>query len=173
MANAAISWVSRRQKTVALSVGEAEYMEFSDASRQNTWLRTFLTEIGFEPADVTPLCGDNQSSIFLAVNHIVERQTKHIDVRHHHIWEQLDKKKVELFYVPREDNPADILTKPLFAIKIVKFREALGLWCHSSRYHQKCIAKIGSPILVLFLIPLTEMFLLMVGIKLSDRFLFL
>jgi len=73
MANAAISWVSRRQKTVALSVGEAEYMELSDASRQNAWLQTFLTEIGFEPTDATPLCGNNQSSIFFAVNHIVER----------------------------------------------------------------------------------------------------
>jgi len=30
-------------------------------------------EIGFEPADATPLCGDNQSSIFLAVNCIVEQ----------------------------------------------------------------------------------------------------
>ena len=127
MANAAISWVSRQQKTVVLSVGEAEYMELSDASRQNAWLRTFLMEIGFEPADATPLCGDNQSSIFLAVNRVVERRTKHIDVRHHYIWEQLDEKKVKLFYIPGEDNPADIFTKPLFAIKIVKFREALGL----------------------------------------------
>ena len=127
MANAAISWVSRRQKTVALSVGEAEYMELSDTSRQNAWLRTFLMEIGFEPADATPLCSDNQSSIFLAVNRVIERRTKHIDVRHHYIREQLDEKKVELFYIPGEDNPANIFTKPLFVIKIIKFREALGL----------------------------------------------
>ena len=60
MANAAISWVSRRQKTVALSVGEAEYMELSDASRQNAWLQTFLMEIGFKPADATPGVGDSK-----------------------------------------------------------------------------------------------------------------
>ena len=29
MANGAISWASQRQKTVALSVGEAEYMELA------------------------------------------------------------------------------------------------------------------------------------------------
>ena len=114
-------------KTVALSVGEAEYMELSDASWQNAWLWIFLTEIGFEPIDATPLCSNNQSSIFLAVNRVVKRRTKHIDVQHHYIQEQLDKKKVKLFYIPGGDNPADIFTKPLFTIKIVKFREALGL----------------------------------------------
>ena len=39
--------------------------------------------------------------------------------------------------------------------------EFIGLlWCHYSRDHQKCIAKIGRPIFTLFLIPLVEMILL-------------
>jgi len=40
---------------------------------------------------------------------------------------------------------------------------------HAS-HHQKCIAEIGRPILALFLIPLVKMILLVVQIKLSDRF---
>ena len=38
MANGAISWASQRQKTVALSVGEAEYMELASTGRQAAWL---------------------------------------------------------------------------------------------------------------------------------------
>jgi hypothetical protein len=45
------------------------------------------------------------------------------------------------------------------------------LWCRSSKHHQNCIAKIGRPILALFLIPLVKMILLVVLTKLSDRFL--
>ena len=33
MANSAISWASQRQKTVALSVGEAEYMELASTGQ--------------------------------------------------------------------------------------------------------------------------------------------
>ena len=40
MANGAISWASQRQKTVALSVGEAEYMELASTGRQAAWLRS-------------------------------------------------------------------------------------------------------------------------------------
>ena len=40
------------------------------------------------------------------------------------------------------------------------------LWCASLSHHQKCIAKTSSPVLVHFLVPLTEMVVLMVGTKL-------
>ena len=45
MANSAISWASQRQKTVTLSVGEAEYMELASTGRQAAWLKSFSGEI--------------------------------------------------------------------------------------------------------------------------------
>ena len=47
MANGAISWASQQQKTVTLSVGEAEYMELASTGRQAAWLKSFNREIGF------------------------------------------------------------------------------------------------------------------------------
>ena len=41
MANGAISWASQQQKMVALSVGEAEYMELASTGQQVAWLRSF------------------------------------------------------------------------------------------------------------------------------------
>ena len=73
MANGAISWASQQQKMVALSVGEAEYMEFTSTGRQAAWLRSFSGEIWFPIEGPIPLCSDNQAVIFLTVNPAVER----------------------------------------------------------------------------------------------------
>ena len=73
MANGAISWASQQQKTVALSVGEAEYMELASTGRQAAWLRSFSGEIGFPIKGPIPLCSDNQAAIFLTVNPAVKQ----------------------------------------------------------------------------------------------------
>ena len=57
----------------------------------------------------------------------MERQTKHVDICYHYIREQVEEEKVDLYHIPGEDNPADLFTKPLPAIKILKFRKAIGL----------------------------------------------
>ena len=63
MANGAISWALQRQKMVALSVGEAEYMELASTGKQAAWLRSFSGEIGYPSHGPTPLCSDNQVAI--------------------------------------------------------------------------------------------------------------
>ena len=113
MANGAISWASQQQKMVALSVGEAEYMELASTGRQAAWLKSFSREIGFPIEDPIPLCSDNQAAIFFMINPAVERQTKHIDIRHHYIQEQYEEKVVEPFHVAGEENPADLFTQVL------------------------------------------------------------
>jgi hypothetical protein len=44
-AGAAISWLSRVQKTVALSSTEAEYMSLSDISRQLSWIHSLMSSV--------------------------------------------------------------------------------------------------------------------------------
>ena len=127
MANGAISWASQQQKTVALSVGEAEYMELANTGRQAAWLRSFSGEIGFPIEGPISLCSDNQAAIFLTINPAVERRTKHIDIRHHYIWEQYKEKVIEPFHVAGEENPADLFTKSLPVVKVEKFRSKIGL----------------------------------------------
>ena len=127
MANGAISWASQLQKTDALSVGEAEYMELASTGRQAAWLRSFSGEIGFPINGPIPLCSDNQAAIFLMINPAVECRMKHIDIRHHYIREQYEEKVVEPFHVAGEENPADLFTKSLPVIKVEKFRSKIRL----------------------------------------------
>ena len=65
LANGAISWASQCQKTVALSVGESEYMELAATGHQCARLRSFSAEIGFPFTQATTICVDNQAVIYL------------------------------------------------------------------------------------------------------------
>ena len=127
LANGAISWASQCQKTVALSVGESEYMELAATGRQCAWLRSFSAEIGFPFTQAMTICADNQAVIFLAINPAVERRTKHIDICHHYIREQVETKVIDLYHIAGEENPADLFTKPSPVIKVEKFRSLIGL----------------------------------------------
>ena len=113
LANGAISWRSRRQKTVALSVAEAEYMELAETAKQAAWLRSFSQEIGRTPTHPTTICANNQAAIFLAMNPAQQTWIKHMDICYHYIWEQVEDQQVMICHIPGEDNPADLFTKQL------------------------------------------------------------
>ncbi|GAA5877388.1 hypothetical protein JCM3774_003583 [Rhodotorula dairenensis] len=65
-ASTAISWASRRQRSVAISSTESEYMALSEAAREGVWLRQLLGELGFTPSTPTRILGDNTGSLLLA-----------------------------------------------------------------------------------------------------------
>jgi hypothetical protein len=122
----AISWKTKRQPTTALSTAEAEYMALSLATQEVAWIRTFLTEIGYQPIDATTMYQDNQSSIAIARNCSVSNRSKHIDIRHHFIRERIEAGDITVKYCPTEDMVADILTKPLGPIPFARHRASLS-----------------------------------------------
>ena len=71
------------------------------------------------------LYGDNQGSIALAKNPVHHLRSKHIDIRYHFIREEVQKGTVNLVYVPTNDNAADIFTKPMPRIKLMKFKSII------------------------------------------------
>ena len=131
MANCVVSWVSRRQPTVSLSSTEAEYKAASDCCRQMAWLRNFGEELGDNMSAPTPLCLDNQGSIFLSVNPVVDRRTKHIEIRYHYIREFYERGETEIYYVASEDQLADALTKNVPLSSIEHFRSSTGMFIAS------------------------------------------
>ena len=64
----AITWMSQKQSTVALSTTEAEYITLSEAGREACWLRNLYEELGFSQQDLTIIYGDNNGSIAMAKN---------------------------------------------------------------------------------------------------------
>jgi len=126
LADGLISWTSRAQKTIAYSSTKAEYMALSNCARQVTWIRSLLGELGYKLKAIL-ICSDNQGSIFMASNPVMEPRSKHIDIRYHRIRKSVAKGNVELFFIDGAENPADLLTKNLPREKFAKFRAQLGL----------------------------------------------
>lgn len=76
---------------------------------------------------VIPLKGDNQGSIALAHNPVFHSRTKHIDIQHHYIRDEVASKKIELSYVPTDQMIADGLTKALTHVKFHCFIKQMNM----------------------------------------------
>jgi hypothetical protein len=106
LAGGAISWVSRVQKTIALSSTEAEYMALSDCSRQVVWMHTLMGELGYNLKPI-PIYGNNQGLIFIASNPVTEKWSKHVNICLHYIREVIERQLTEVFFIDGDKNPAD------------------------------------------------------------------
>lgn len=127
MASGAISWMSKKQATVALSTAEAEYVALSTATQEAVWLRRLLMDLKVLPEGPTVLMGDNQGSIAIARNPISHARTKHIDIRYHYIREALEDGEIDLCYCPTDEMTADLLTKPLPKGQFERLRLLMGM----------------------------------------------
>ncbi|GKA87180.1 hypothetical protein Tco_0808891 [Tanacetum coccineum] len=107
-----ISWSSKKQKSTAISSTEAEYIALSGCCAQILWMRSQLTDYGFQFNKI-PLYCDNESAIALCYNNVQHSRAKHIDVRYHFIKEQVENGILELYFVRMEYQLANIFTKPL------------------------------------------------------------
>ncbi|KAH7460549.1 Retrovirus-related Pol polyprotein from transposon TNT 1-94 [Fusarium oxysporum f. sp. matthiolae] len=128
----AISWSSKRQRTVALSSCEAEYMGQTAAAKEAVWLRGLLQELLKEYKEVpelktTVIFGDNPGAMAMSKNPQFHTRTKHIDIQHHYCREKVNDGTVEFQYIPTGKQVADGLTKALPKDRFLLFRKALGL----------------------------------------------
>ncbi|GKB48594.1 retrovirus-related pol polyprotein from transposon TNT 1-94 [Tanacetum coccineum] len=107
-----VSWSSKKQKSTAISTTKAEYITMSGCCAQILWMRSQLIDYGFAFNKI-PLYCDNRSAIALCCNNVKHSWSKHIDIRHHFIREQVEKYVVELYFVSTDYHLADIFTKAL------------------------------------------------------------
>ncbi|GJR92968.1 hypothetical protein Tco_0265142 [Tanacetum coccineum] len=91
---------------------KAEYIAMSGCYAQILWMRSQLKDYGFLFNKI-PLYCDNKSAIALSCNNVQHSRSKHIDIRHHFIREQVENGVVELYFVETNYQLADILTKAL------------------------------------------------------------
>nr|GEV27326.1 hypothetical protein [Tanacetum cinerariifolium] len=107
-----ISWSSKRQKSVAISSTEAEYIALSGCCAQILWMRSQLTDYGLRFNKIPMYC-DNKSVIALCCNNVQYSRSKHINIRYHFIKEQVENRVVELYFGNTEYQLADLFTKAL------------------------------------------------------------
>ena len=94
------SWCSRKKKSVALSLVEAEYMAASTASCEAIWLCKLILNLLKKQIEPTKIMCDNQSCIKLSENPVFHDRSKHIDIRCHFIRDYVQRVAVQLRYTP-------------------------------------------------------------------------
>ena len=127
-----VAWASQKQRIVALSSCEAEYVAAAVAACQGVWLSQLIGDLlGTKEAPVKLLM-DNKSAIALSKNPVHHDRSKHIDTKFHFIRECIAEGKVEVDHIGTAEQLADIFTKALGRAKFQEMRRALGV----SQVHQ-------------------------------------
>lgn len=124
-----ISWISKRQSIVALSSTEAEYISLSECTKQAIYLCKLRHDLKLDTDELVKIYIDNQSAIAIATspNYTFHARTKHIDVRLHHLRDEIKNGKIKLFYCPSTEMIADMLTKCLPAPRFEALRKLINV----------------------------------------------
>ena len=121
-----VSWQSIKQKVVALSSYQAEYIATTTAAAQALWLSKLLEELLGRKVDVVELKVDIKSALALAKNPVFHDRSKHIRIKYHFIRDCLEDESIKANYIATTDQLADILTKSLGKAKFQEMRR-IGL----------------------------------------------
>ena len=146
LGNGPVSWMSKKQKSVATSTMDAEYMAMCAASKQSQWLALVLREMGaadligqheFKPTvrektkfmigSPVLIRGDNQAALGLVRDAQISDRSKHIDVAYHYQRDLMKKDRLKVEFVGTADMVADGMTKPLAKAGFSRFLNLLGM----------------------------------------------
>ncbi|KRX44857.1 Retrovirus-related Pol polyprotein from transposon TNT 1-94, partial [Trichinella sp. T9] len=122
----AVLWHSQKQRSVALSTTEAEYVAASEAAKDMMWLMALFAEVT-EVKQKPILFVDNMGAVTLSKNPEFHNRSKHIDVRFHFVREKYIEGKIDIQHIDSENQKADILTKDLPKTRFQNLRQQLEI----------------------------------------------
>ncbi|XP_019163466.1 PREDICTED: uncharacterized protein LOC109159809 [Ipomoea nil] len=125
-----ISWLSRKQRTVARSSTEAEYKALADVSAEVTWVVSLLRKLGLHSSEPATLWCDNLGATYLCANPVFHARTKHVEIDYHFVRDKVASGDFVINFVSTKDQLADILTKPLTGPRFTLLRDKLNVVSH-------------------------------------------
>ena len=117
-----ITWASQKQRSVALSSCEAEFMAATAAACQAIWLKKMVSQVTAKYIEPVVIYIDNKSAIDLAKKPVFHGRSKHIDIRYHFIRECVENGNIVVKHVSTDLQRADVLTKALPTARFEKMR---------------------------------------------------
>lgn len=130
LGGASISWASQKQRIVATSTCEAEFVSLAEAMKEAVYLNVLMKELQLHQLSKVNMHADNLAAICLAEDPgVYHAKSKHIDIRHFFIRDVLREHKsyITLRHLATENMLADIFTKPLPRVRHELLKNALGL----------------------------------------------
>lgn len=117
--NNPISWSTKKQKSVALSTSEAELYAVVEGTKEVIWIKQFLKELTLAVSTPTLYC-DNQSTISISNYNTLHDRSKHINIKHFFIRDEIQNGNMKIEWISTEDQSADIFTKALPRDRYIK-----------------------------------------------------
>lgn len=130
------SWSFKKQKTVAQSTAEVEFVATAAAVNQALWLTKILNDLHLEQKEETEIFINNQAAIAISHNSVFHGKTKHFNIKLFFLREVQKNGDVTLVYCKSKDQLADLFTKPLPICKFELLRQKIGI-C-SSKSKEEC-----------------------------------
>lgn len=119
-------FVTKKPNSVALSTIEAEYVVVASCCAQLIWIKKQFEDFSVLTNTIS-LLYDNTSAMNMAENPVKHKRSKHIDIRHHFLTKNVEKKNVVMIFFKTKDHLADIFTNTLSKKCFVKNRMRLGM----------------------------------------------
>ena len=121
---------------MSLSTSKAEYIALSLAIQEGKWVHRLLCEILGAAADKSDpelkIMEDNRSCIKMTKSPVSHGRAKHIDIKYHHIRDEVKSGEVKLEYCETLSMLADIITRGLPGPQHKDLTAALGI--HTSSH---------------------------------------
>ena len=127
--NEAVTWINKKQRTIATSIIEIEYVFMCQTAKNIVWTIRWINELKFNHVCnfSVRLLENNQGSLNLIKNSEHHQRTKHIDVQYHYIREMAADDLIKISYVSIKKMIVDILTKSIISATFQDLRTRLNL----------------------------------------------
>lgn len=115
LGNNLISWRSRKQNLVAMSICEAELIAICEGTREVIWMNNLLISLNVSGKSKNPVVIgiDSKAAIDWTHKNNITNRTKHINRIYYFIHDEVKAGGIVLQYVQTEHMEADVLTKGL------------------------------------------------------------
>ncbi|GJZ29312.1 retrovirus-related pol polyprotein from transposon TNT 1-94 [Tanacetum coccineum] len=88
-------WFSKKQTAFAISTTKAEYVSAVKACQRALWMKQALIDYDVRLDDVLIMC-DNKGAIDLSKNPVQHSRTKHIEIHHHFLCDNVQKGHISI-----------------------------------------------------------------------------
>jgi hypothetical protein len=97
----------------------------ANAAAECIWLRQLLGELRCDIKKATVVFCDNVSAVYMSLNPVHHKRTKHIELDIHFVRERVQLGELQVLHVPIGEQFADVLTKGLPTATFERFRSTL------------------------------------------------
>ena len=125
-----ISWSSKKQSTMTLSITETEYYALSQIIKKISWLWKLLVSLKIYNFDSSTsiLINMNSTDIIKTKQNLIENDhTKHFNIHYHFVQDEISTDCIQLTYILIKNNLTNSLTKSLAKIAYKHFVKNLRL----------------------------------------------